>query len=157
MDYLGYFSREALLEWVEKEFPFVPKPRDNQLMYFDDSDCVSRYIKEHMQQFSQAKLPRDGVRYLHDELGNLSAYGIQWLMPSLLRAILRCEDKYDSLMDCLIYDLEGYDKRAENICERYRLFTQSQFECLAAILEFISEQSGYSITEALETIERLNG
>ena len=155
MSYLGYLSKEELLVLVDEAFPFVRKPSDDDLMYFGDDDWSCKFLKEHMQTYTEPSLPQDGIIYLHNELSNLSAKGMQWFLPSIIRATINCTDRYDTLTDCLIYDLEAYDSRMENINTRYGSFSEIQIQCLESTLEFISEQHGHHISLALQTLERL--
>ncbi|WAC43781.1 hypothetical protein OU997_16220 [Pseudomonas sp. SL4(2022)] len=156
MTYLGYLNKEQLLNLVDEAFPFVGKPSDSELMYFDDSDWRCKFIKAHMQAYTGPSLPKDGVIYLHSELSNLSAKGMQWFLPSLVRAIIRCTDKYDTLTECLINDLESDESRVQNIDVRYGTLSKAQIQCLESTLEYISEQHGHYISLALLTLERLH-
>lgn len=109
-----------------------------------------------MRTYTEPSLPKDGVIYLHSELSSLSAKGMQWLLPSLIRAAINCTDKYDSLADCLIYDLETYDSRMKNINARYGSLSETQIQRLESTLDFISEQHGHHISLALQTLEHLH-
>jgi len=155
MTYLGYLNKDQLLSLVDEAFPFVGKPSDPELMFFGDTDWRCKFIKEHMQAYTEPSLPKDGIIYLHSELSNLSAKGMQWFLPSLIRAIIRCTDKYDTLTDCLINDLEADEGRMQNINARYGPLSKAQIQCLESTLEFISEQHGHYISLALQTLERL--
>ncbi len=154
MEYQGYKTREQVLALVVQCFPYLPRPEDGELMFFGDEDWVSKFLKDHMRTYRESILPSDGVRYLHSELANLSPKGIAWLLPSLLRMAVRAE-KYDTLPEFLIYDLEYSDERIENLRQRYSLITEEQAKCLGAILEFFSEEYGHSISAALRTLDAL--
>jgi hypothetical protein len=156
MTYLGYLNKEQLLVLVDEAFPFESKPSDSELMYFGDDDWRCKFLKAHMRAYTDSSLPKDGVIYLHNELSNLSAKGMQWFLPSLIRSAIKCTDKYDTLTDCLINDLEADDNRMQNINARYCLLSKAQIQCLESTLEFLSEQHGHYISLALLTLERLH-
>lgn len=108
MAYQGYKNREEIFAMIEKEFPFEPKPDAYQLTNQDQRDCICRYIVEHMAAYSDPVLPADGVRYLQSELANLSSKGMSWLLPNLLRRAVLSENRFDTITDVLIFDLESH-------------------------------------------------
>jgi hypothetical protein len=152
MEYSGYRNREEIFSYVEECFPFVERPDDQDLIIVDDENYVSRYILEHMSQYTEPRLPIDGVRYLHDELISLSAEGMRWLLPSLLRkAVL--SDRYDSLSEFFVHDLEA-DIEESCLKERYSLLNLNQIKCLIAVLEYFGEEFGHSIALAQENVKK---
>lgn len=156
MEYPGYRDREQIFSYIEECFPYVEKPESEKLMvYSDQEDCVSRYIREHMEDYSDPKLPMDAVRYLHSELNNLRPEAIVWLLPSLLRkAVL--SDKYDTLSEFLVNDLESDLDAKYGVRYRYSLLTKVQINCLISVLEYFSEEFGHKVAIAQENVGKLN-
>jgi hypothetical protein len=99
--------------------------------------------REEMFSLVENAFPYSGVRYLHSELSNLSPKGIVWLLPSLLRQEILTEQRFDSLHELLIYDLEFDEDRFDDVRERYSLLGSEQIECMACALEYFSEIHGH--------------
>ncbi|MCE0556492.1 DUF6714 family protein [Motilimonas sp. E26] len=154
MEYLGYKTQEMLLEYLDIAFPYVPKPSENDLLIFSDEDIPCRCIRLAMKSYQDERLPKSGVRYLHSELSNLSSKGMQWLLPSYLRAAICCEDQFDTLTSEVIYDFELSSDAS--LRSRYAFLNKEQIHCLAAIFEYLSEIHGHRIAEALDKLERLS-
>jgi len=156
MKYHGYKTKEEIIALTEEAFPYTEKPEDDELMYFGNEDIVSKFVKEHMASYKEAKLPVEAVRYLHSELVNLSAKGMGWLFPSLLRCAIHTKVPHDTLHEFIVYDLEYSEERKTSILSRYSFMSQRQLECMACILEYFSETHGHSISLALQSLEVLS-
>lgn len=150
--YRGYFSRDEIIAEIHQFFPFVEKPDDDHLMYFSDDDWPCKFIKNHMQIYTTPSLRREGIRYLHDELANLSAQGMRWFLPSLLRAVMLSEDALDTITTCLIADLGETENRMQSIQARYGWLDENQRNCLESILEYLSEKHSHVVAMAVSTL-----
>ena len=139
MEYQCYRNKEQIFRYIEECFPFVQKSTDDELLIYREGDPIGRYIKEHMAVYKDPRLPIEGVRYLHDELRELSENGMAWLLPSLLRCAVRAE-RYDSIPEFLVYDLESEFDGNDGVKRRYSLLNKEQVVCLCAVLEFFSEE-----------------
>jgi hypothetical protein len=157
MKYQGYKNREEIFLLVENTFPYLAQRPVNALKEFTNDDLVMRSLSEGLQYYVDAKIPIDGVRYLHTELWNLSASGIAWVLPSLLRQAILSEQRFDTLHEFLIYDLEFDEDRIEDITYRYSQLNKEQIECLACVLEYFSEVHGQGIVLAMKALELLHG
>lgn len=155
MEYQGYKNREEIFALVEDVFPYLAQRPANALKEFTNDDLVMRFLSEGLQSYMDAKIPVDGVRYIHTELSNLSASGIAWVLPSLLRQAILSEQRFDTLHEFLIYDLEFDENRIEDIKYRYSQLNKEQIECLACVLEYFSEVHGQGIVLALKTLDLL--
>jgi hypothetical protein len=156
MTYLGYKSREEILEMVKLEFPFQPKPDGYLLTSQGEEDCICRYIVEHMDQYKEPKIPLEGIGYLHSELGNISVAGMSWLLPNLLRRAVLCTNKFDTLADTMIYDLDLIADGDYEVEYRYLWLSSSQKQCIESTLEFLSEEHGIQVSTAIAALETLD-
>ncbi|MDN3640966.1 hypothetical protein QWY82_19360 [Simiduia curdlanivorans] len=155
MAYQGYKTEEEIFLDVEKAFPFQSKPEAFMLTNRGDEDCVCRYIVEHMRHYPEPIIPMEGVRYMHSELANLSVAGMCWLLPNLLRKALLCTNRFDTLTETIIYDLELASEGDELAKTRYFWLSHCQLQCLENILEYLSEKHGHSIGKAMLAIHQL--
>lgn len=155
MKYQGYKNREEIFSLVEGAFPYLAQRPANALKEFTNDDLVMRFLSEGLQSYVGAKIPKDGVQYIHAELSNLSASGMAWVLPSLLRQAVLSEQRFDTLHEFLIYDLEFDENRIEDIKYRYSQLNIEQIKCLACVLEYFSEVHGQGIALAMKTLELL--
>lgn len=156
MEYQGYKNREEIFALVEDVFPYLTQRPANVLKEFTTDDLVMRSLSEGLQSYMDAKIPIDGVRYIHAELSNLSGSGIAWVLPSLLRRAILSEQRFDTLHEFLIYDLEFEERRIEDIKCRYSQLSIEQIKCLACVLEYFSEVHGQDVARAMKTLELLS-
>ncbi|WNZ58225.1 hypothetical protein QT397_13085 [Microbulbifer sp. MKSA007] len=156
MTYQGYKSREEVYKMVKDSFPFQSKPEGNRLTNQGAEDCICRYIVEHMERYSEAEIPMDGIRYLHSELPNLSARGMNWLLPNLLRKAVICTNRFDTITDTIIYDLELAAEGEKQARSRYSWLSAVQRQCLESTLEYLSEVHGHAISKAISALSPTN-
>lgn len=156
MEYQGYKNREEIFALVEGVFPSLAQRPANVFKEFTNDDLVMRFLREGLQSYVDAKIPMDSVRYIHTELSNLSASGIAWALPSLLRQAILSEQRFDTLHEFLIYDLEFDESRIDDVLYRYSQLSKEHIECLACVLEYFSEVHGQGIALAMKTLELLN-
>ncbi len=141
---------------VGNAFPFQPKPVGYQLTNQGPEDCICRYLVEHMQIYKEAKIPMDGITYLHSELSNISAKGMSWLLPNLLRKAVLCTDRFSTITDTFIYDLEYINEGDESAMDRYSWLSHEQLVCFECVLELMSEEHGHVISSATQALEKLS-
>ena len=145
MEYQGYKNREEIFALVEDVFPYLTQRPANVLKEFTNDDLVMRFLSEGLQSYMNAKMPMDGVRYIHTELSNLSASGIAWVLPSLLRQAILSEQRFDGLHEFLIYDLEFDENRIDDVKYRYSQLSIEQIKCLACVLEYFLRFMGRAL------------
>ncbi len=156
MTYQGYKSQEEVYEVVCKVFPFQEKPEGYLLTNQGAEDCICRYIVEHMNDYPEPQIPMDGVRYLHTELSNLSIAGMVWLLPNLLRKAVSCNNRFDTITDIIIYDLESIAEGNGQAQTRYSWLSIEQILCLEVVLEYLSEKHGYMVSMAITGLKQEN-
>lgn len=154
MAYQGYRSRTEVFEWVCSVFPFQPKPQGFLLTNLGPEDSICQYIVEYMDQYSGAKIPPDGIRYLHSELSNLSVQGVMWLLPNLLRKAVISDNRFDTMADVIISDLEAAAEGDYRAGSRYAWLSADQRQCLEEVLEYLSETHGYAVATAIHWINQ---
>lgn len=156
MTYQGYKSQEEICELVSKAFPFKGKPEGYLLTNKGPEDRICSYIVEHMNNYCEAELPLDGVRYLHSELSNLSIEGMIWFLPNLMRKAVACNNRFDTITDTIIYDLDAAAEGNVQAMSRYSWLSADQRQCLETVLEYLSEKHGHAVSMAISVLNQNN-
>lgn len=158
MKYEGYLTKEELLDRVERVFPFVEKPSDDELYLCDESDVLRQIINSEISQFNSPELPSEGVLILYDEFSSLTSKAAQWMLPSMLRLILK--NRYSSeLSSYLISYFENSDITSANSAYDFSWLSNEQISVLCCVFEYISETYGeliFSAQEQLQALEQEN-
>jgi hypothetical protein len=83
------------------------------------------------------EIPKEGLRWLHNELSCLSSKGMQWVLPSLLRYCVQVNDTYDGLeTEFLIYHFSPELKYQKDAIRQLSELTKNQISCLADFIEW---------------------
>jgi len=154
MEYEGYLSREDILDLVERDFPLVTKPEDDELYHSDESDLIRRIISKKVIAYTNDALSLNQLYDLYDEFGTLSSVAAQWIIPSLLREILKNIDASEFLYEALVSYFENpnfIDKRSA-YC--FSWVTNEQSETLVKFFEYLSEETDQVVSLAQENAER---
>jgi hypothetical protein len=128
-----------LLHLVEEAFPYLPRPADAELAFHVDACAHCEETLRELAKYSEPTLPEPAIRYLHDELGTLSARGIAWVLPSYLRHVVAHEDERDPLpTEFLIYALAPGADRASETQAQLSLLSARQVEVLQTVVEHLA-------------------
>ncbi|TGD70529.1 hypothetical protein E4634_21005 [Mangrovimicrobium sediminis] len=155
MEYEGYLTQEEVLERVEKAFPFVERPLDDELYLFDERDLMRTLISPKLSKFTEPELPYDGVMLLYDEFSSITHQAVKWMFPSMLRIIIKNRDASGNLHWYLPTYFEKVDFNGSNSAYNFSWLSVEQLSALNCVFEYISEKYGESISYAQETLREL--
>ncbi|MCW8997430.1 MAG: hypothetical protein OQK04_01765 [Kangiellaceae bacterium] len=139
---------------VERDFPLIMKPDDNELYCFDDSDLMRRIISKKMTGYMRDELSLNQLYDLYDEFGTLSSVAAQWIIPSMLREILKNMDAAEFLYEALVgyFENPSFDNKRSAYC--FTWVTEEQSETLVKFFEYISEETDQPVSLAQENAEK---
>ena len=129
-------NKNDIIQLVEKEFPFVSKPKRNDIPFHSDECAHCIFTLEELDKYQGEKLPKEAIRYLYDEMSTLSSIGWSWVLPSYLRVALSSDDKYDTVIEFLIYNLSPADEFVKETNERLAFLSKGQVDCIVELLKF---------------------
>lgn len=129
-----------VLSVVERAFPFVPRPAEDDLPAHTDGcpHCVmtTRYLTE----YTGPNLPAEAIRWLCDEMSTISPAATAWVFPSYLRYVLTAEDPRDPRPTAfLIYNLAPAPEHAADIQGRLSVLTAAQVEALLTVVRHLAD------------------
>ena len=136
---------ENLIKEIELVFPFVERPKGIQVS-FHKVDCYQcLYLRQEMERYPGTELPKEALRYLHNELSCLSAKGWAWVLPSYLRYCVTADETYDGMeTEFLIYNLSPDLKFQKETMQRLSLLNREQITCLIHFIEWCEEHEHWS-------------
>ena len=134
----------ALIGEIDRIFPAVVKPADNDLVEHP-VDCVQcSWVRNHLRPFDGPILPREALRGLHDDMSCLTAAGWRWAVPSFLRHCLSGPHIDDIETEFMIYFLGGVEASEPDIAARLASFDDAQISCLCHVLEWCTTHPHWS-------------
>lgn len=155
MEYEGYITRDIILQRVEKYFPFVNKPSVDDFYVFDEDDVMRKIIESGISKHMAPELPYEGVMILYDEFSTISQKAVEWLLPSLLRIILKKKDTSKNLHWFLPSYFENIDSEKQNSAYNFSWLSKEQLSVLNSVFEYLSEEYGCSVALAQEKLLEL--
>jgi hypothetical protein len=140
-------TRSDLLQLVEQEFPFLPRPPGSEISFHQDECAHCRMSRQGLMKYpgTATELPEAAIWFVRDEWSTLSAKAAAWILPSYLRYVLTNEreikDRLDapSISSWLIFSLAplvGDAADADETRLRFSLLTPGQAAALLAILDY---------------------
>lgn len=157
MNYQGYVPREDLLALVERDFPPVERPKNDDLFAVGKNDLMRRILSKEIENSEGGQASYDDVIALYDESASLTSEGMKWLLPSILRFVLREKDSSGNLPSSIVCYLENSDYFDKNRFLNFSWLTAQQLKTLDMILEYLSEQHGEIIAGARENLAKYQG
>jgi hypothetical protein len=149
----------SLLAEIRRVFPPVPMPNLHDLR-FHPAGCVQcQWLSEYLDE-NRGK-PIDGpiIRYMHQELGCLSAKGWVWALPHYLPFCLTAEAAYNQMeTEFLIYNLGPAEEYEAETRLRLSTLNSDQVGCLIRFLKWCeahphwSEYCPENISSALQFV-----
>ncbi|MCG7981849.1 MAG: hypothetical protein JAY90_03750 [Candidatus Thiodiazotropha lotti] len=140
-------DKASLLKEIKEVFPFINKPQGLSLSFHKDGCPNCDVVRRHLEEYSGQELSRQALRYVHSEMGCLSAKGWSWVLPSLLRYCVGVDDTYDGVeTEYLIYSLGPELKYQKEVLEHLSELNGPQVSCLIHFLEWCCDHpywSGY--------------
>jgi hypothetical protein len=147
----------SLLKEIEEAFPFINKPQGFSLSFHKDGCLNCDIVRRDLEEYPGQELPRKALRYLHTEMGCLSAKGWSWVFPSLLRYCVGVDDTYDGIeTEFLIYSLGPDLKFQKDVMEHLSELNGPQISCLIHFLDWCGNHPHWS-EYCPEEIERAKG
>lgn len=138
-------DKAHLLSEIEEVFPFVHKPSGLALSYHKVGCINCEMLRRDLEAYSKMELPKEVLRYLHNEMGCLSAKGWRWILPSCLRYCVSVDDTCDNLeTEFLIYNPGPDLKFQKETMERLSDLNDLQVQCLIHFLEWCSVHPHWS-------------
>ncbi|MFA0000981.1 hypothetical protein BCU64_014820 [Vibrio lentus] len=156
MNYQGYYSREQVIELVEREFPYINRPDDEHIFLYDKNDLMRKILSPRLEKFDGQQLTCEGVLSLYDEFSSITRYAVEWLFPSLLRFILRRQDTSDNLHWYLPTYFENMELDSELSAHNFNWLSETQIQCLLIVLEYVAEEYGESVATSQENLNQLS-
>ena len=138
-------TRSDLLQLVEQEFPFLPRPPESEISFHQDACAHCEMSRQGLMKYpgTATELPGAAIWFVRDEWSTLSAKAAVWILPSYLRYLLTNEheikDRVDTppISNWLLYSLAALGDAAEDDRHlRFSLLTPGQAAILLAILEY---------------------
>lgn len=146
-------NSEDLLNDIERWFPFIKKPQGLELSFHKDDCQHCCYLRKEMEQYGEI-IPKEGLRWLHNELSCISSKGMLWVLPSLLRHCVQSNDTYDGLeTEFLIYHLSPDLKYQKDASKQLSSLSKAQLSCLENFIGWCKNHEHWS-NYCSEEIER---
>lgn len=140
MEYEGYLTNQEILRLIEEAFPFIEKPSDDDLYIFGQDDVMRKIIQSKVSDFTDPELPYEGVITLYDEFSTISQKAVEWLLPSMLRIVLKKKDRSGNLHWYLPTYFENIDLSSPNSAYNFSWLSKLQIRSLSCMLEYLSEE-----------------
>ncbi len=138
-------DKALLLKEIEEVFPFVEKPNGLSLSYHKAECAECEGVRRDLEAYSEPELPNEALRYLHNEMGCLSAKAWRWVFPSYLRYCVDVDDTYDGVeTEYLIYNFSPELRHQTETYKQLSEFNQAQIDCLIHFLEWCSVHPHWS-------------
>jgi hypothetical protein len=133
-------DKSSLAKEIISSFPPVEMPSHHDLT-FHKKDCWScEYVAEYLEKNRGKAVDGNIIRYLHQEMSNLSAKSWLWILPHYLPFCLTPEAEHNKMeTEFLIYNLGPDQKFVADTIERLSLLNESQINCLVHFLEYCYE------------------
>jgi hypothetical protein len=139
---------EALLREIEVVFPLVEMPPETELV-FHKGGCPQCYdLRKDLEERRGEAITDDFIRMLHQELYNLSAQSMRWILPHYLRFCLTPisftpKAQYNEMeTELFIYNLSPSLKYQKDTLQRLSVLNQTQIMCLIHFFEWCKNQYG---------------
>lgn len=155
MNYEEYLTKQEVLGRVENAFPFVKKPKDDELYIYDKHDLMRKIIQSKLSAFCEPELPYEGVMLLYSEFSTISMRAVEWLFPSLLRLILKEKDRSGLLHWYLPTYLENINLDTPNSAYNFSWLSSIQLNALNCMMKYLSEVYGDSTGAAQDILCKL--
>jgi hypothetical protein len=155
MEYEGYLSRNEILERVEKAFPFVDRPSENELYIFQESDVMRKIISNGIAEYVGPELPYEGVMVLYDEFSTISNKAVRWMFPAMLRIILQNRDRSGNLHWYLPTYFDHLDFDNHDSAYNFAWLSKDQISALNCMLDYIAEKYGDSVAYAQDRLREI--
>jgi len=152
MEFTNYFSREEIFELVERDFPFIDRPKENLLYVVDHSDLLRRIISKNIRKITGSRLNEEDLYNFYDEFGTLSSEAVKWIFPSFIRLIFRDPLKYDYLAGAFVSYFENANFVDRNSAYCFQWLSQNQVETTCRMLDYISQETDYVVSVAIENV-----
>ena len=156
MEYEGYLTKEEVLERIENAFPFVERPSEDDLYVYDESDGMRKIISSGISKFREPELPYEGVMVLYDEFSTISQKAVIWLLPSMLRIIIKERDLSENLHWFLPSYFEHLDLNSPDSAYNFSWLSRQQLSALNCLFEYISEKYDESTGYAQEKLREID-
>ena len=132
---------ETVRRTIEQAFDDFPYPGDAQLVSPGDDGGVD--LREDLKGKHWKEIPRDILRYHHDDLPFLSNIGLRYYLPAYLLAAL--EDDWDFLHFVIFnlaptLDMYGYESKQDYLRKRFSEFTPTQKLAIREFMEFVRDE-----------------
>jgi hypothetical protein len=135
---------EALREEIELTFPFVEMPPGNELVFHKGGCPQCADLCKDLEERRGEEITSDFVRMLHQELYNLSAQSMRWILPHYLLFCLTPEAQYNQMeTEYLIYNLGPVLKNQKETSQRLSLLNKNQINTLIHFLEWCLLQENW--------------
>lgn len=132
-------QKDDLLQEIDAAFPYTRKPQGLELSFHKDDCPHCYYLRKEMEKYGD-KIPKEGLRWLHNELSCLSSKGMRWVLPSLLRYCVKTNDTYDGMeTEFLIYHLSPDLKYQKDVVAQLSPLSDSQVHCLKSFIDWCEE------------------
>ena len=155
MEYEGYLTKEEVLERIENAFPFVERPSEDDLYVYDESDGMRKIINSGISKFHDPELPYEGVMVLYDEFSTISQKAVIWLLPSMLRIIIKDRDLSENIHWSLPSYFEHLNLNSPNSAYNFSWLSQQQVSALNCLFEYMSEKYDISTAYAQEKLREI--
>ncbi len=134
-----------LIKEIESVFPFIKKPAGLEVSFHkvDCYDCLC--LQREMEKYPNQELPKNALRWLHNEWSCLSAKGWAWVLPSFLRyCVISNETSDGSETEFLIYSLAPELKYEKDTINRLTELNKEQISCLIHFIEWFEAQEEWA-------------
>lgn len=152
MDYQGYFTREEVLALVEKAFPFVERPTNDEIFAFGQDDLMRRILEPRISDYTSSEIPYEGILCLHNESGSITSKAVQWFFPSQLRITLKNRDLSGTFHWDIVSYLSYTNASKSGTSFDFSWLNDEQARVLYSVLEYLAEEHGIAVSQAQENL-----
>ena len=154
MDFNEYFSKEQIVALIERDFPFIVKPADDELFSVDSNDLIRRILSKEFSAIRGDQLGSDELYCFYDEFGTISSTAVQWIFPSFIRMIVREPSSFDPLLDAFVFYFEHPEFEEPSSAYCFNWLTSTQAETLCRVLDYISRETDQIVSIAIENVTK---
>jgi hypothetical protein len=136
---------EALASEIRAVFPVLPMPSAPELRFHRDGCPQCQYLSAYLDERRDQPVDVEMIRYMHQELGCLSARGWAWMLPHFLPHCLTPDAVYTQMeTEFLLYNLAPSAEHEEETKVHLSALDADQMRCLLHFVQWMQAHPVWS-------------
>jgi hypothetical protein len=139
------FDSDVLAREIREVFPVLRMPPELDLRFHRDGCPHCQYLSEYLDRRRDQPVELEMFRYMHQELGCLSAQGWAWMLPHFLPHCLTPGALYTQMeTEFLLYNLAPTGEYEEETRARLSALDAGQLRCLLHFVQWMQAHPVWS-------------